>query len=64
MAITIKMTGYCKKCPHAALTLDSVFLTDISNPYAMNKEWHISCEHEYACERIFKGRIHEEDDLK
>lgn len=63
MAITIKMTGYCKNCPHAELTLNSEFFTDIFDP-SMAKEWHISCEHEAACERIFKGRIHEEDDLK
>lgn len=54
MAITIKMTGYCKNCPEAELELEEVYRESFDAD--SNVLWNIYCKHGEACERIFKGR--------
>lgn len=54
MAITIKMTGYCRDCPKADLELEAEEVETFDT--TPNKLWYVHCEHEAACERIFKGR--------
>lgn len=54
MAITIKMTGYCKNCPVADLVLEALEVESFDT--TPDKLWFIHCTHEGACERMFKGR--------
>lgn len=62
MAIEIKMTGYCRDCPVADLEAKNISL--FAHTSKLNI-WDIHCQHEAACERIFKGRFkNDEDDLK
>lgn len=60
MAIRIEMTGYCKDCPKAELVLDKINVESFDT--TDDTWWDIHCEHEAACERIFKGRFAKEDD--
>ena len=54
MAITIEMTGYCKECPKADLVLEALDIESFDT--TPSQLWDVHCEHEGACERMFKGR--------
>ena len=53
--IKIEMTGICKDCPCAELQLERMDVEQF-NAYD-TVYWDIHCEHEEACERVFKGRF-------